>query len=160
MPTDSYNAYTAGTNNVNTVIYLKTKTQKVKNIWNDAQSRSLGGSTSNVDGKYVPNNMLAASKWFAAGWYENSVLATNNIAATLKLGIKGTVSNTGYWTIFDNFRLYYYGGYTTDDVTPVDHIMAEPGMADNAPYYDLSGRRVQKPIRGLYIQNGKKVVVK
>ena len=160
MPTDSYNAYTAGTNNVNTVIYLKTKTQKVKNIWDDAQSRSLGGSTSNVDGKYVPNNMLAASKWFAAGWYENSVLATNNIAATLKLGIKGTVSNTGYWTIFDNFRLYYYGGYTTDDVTPVDHIMAEPGMADNAPYYDLSGRRVQKPIRGLYIQNGKKVVVK
>lgn len=160
MPTDSYNAYTAGTNNVNTVIYLKTKTQKVKNIWDDAQSRSLGGSTSNADGKYVPNNMQAASKWFAAGWYENSVLATNNIAATLKLGIKGTVSNTGYWTIFDNFRLYYYGGYTTDDVTPVDHIMAEPDMADNAPYYDLSGRRVQKPIRGLYIQNGKKVVVK
>ena len=38
--------------------------------------------------------------------------------------------------------------------------MAEPNMTDNAPYYDLSGRRVQKPIRGLYIQNGKKVVVK
>ena len=27
-------------------------------------------------------------------------------------------------------------------------------------YYDLSGRRVEKPTKGIYIVNGKKVVVK
>ena len=32
---------------------------------------------------------------------------------------------------------------------------------DNAPYYDLQGRRMQKPTRsGLYIHNGKKVIIK
>ena len=32
---------------------------------------------------------------------------------------------------------------------------------NNAPIYDLSGRRVWAPVKGgLYIQNGKKVIVK
>lgn len=30
----------------------------------------------------------------------------------------------------------------------------------DAPIYDLSGRRVSKPTAGIYIQNGKKFVVK
>jgi hypothetical protein len=30
----------------------------------------------------------------------------------------------------------------------------------NGEYYDLTGRKVQNPLRGLYIKNGKKVIVK
>ena len=30
----------------------------------------------------------------------------------------------------------------------------------NEPYYDLSGRRISKPTKGVYIHNGKKVIVK
>ncbi|MBQ8968343.1 MAG: hypothetical protein IJ064_01220 [Bacteroidaceae bacterium] len=150
---------TNGTDNVKAQIYLKTKYQKVKNIWADAQSRTLGGSTSNSSGKYVPNNMLAASKWFAAGWYENSVLMTTTTAATMKVGIRSTTSDTSYWTCFDNFRLLFYGNYKTDDVTPVENIEDENGP-DNTPYYDLSGRRVLTPARGIYIHNGKKIFMK
>ncbi|MBQ8277232.1 MAG: hypothetical protein IJY00_02130, partial [Bacteroidaceae bacterium] len=29
-----------------------------------------------------------------------------------------------------------------------------------APTYDLSGRRVNKPSRGIYLQNGKKVILR
>ena len=36
---------------------------------------------------------------------------------------------------------------------------SDPSLTDNA-YYDLSGRRVVQPTRGLYIVNGKKVVIK
>ena len=162
-PGSASNTYTDfvtnGTDNVNAQIYLKTKYQKVKNIWADAQNRALGGSTSNAGGKYVPNNMQAANKWFAAGWYENSVLVKTTTAATMKLGIRGTVSDSYYWTCFDNFRLYYYGDYTTDYITPVENITpALPQTAD--VYYDLSGRRISHPASGIYILNGKKILIK
>lgn len=153
---------TNGTNNVNAQIYLKTKYQKIKNIWEDAQSRSLGGGTSNAGGRYVPNNMEAASKWFANGWYENSALLKTTTAATMKLGIRCTSVSSSYWTIFDNFRLYYYGGISTDDVTGIDAVSPASQGSANA-IYDLSGRRVthQQPLsKGIYIQGGKKIFVK
>ena len=31
---------------------------------------------------------------------------------------------------------------------------------ENEKYFDLSGRRIQKPTKGLYIVNGRKVVIK
>ena len=34
------------------------------------------------------------------------------------------------------------------------------GQPDNTPYYDLSGRRVAQPAKGIYIHNGKKVFIK
>ena len=34
------------------------------------------------------------------------------------------------------------------------------GIDANAAIYDLSGRRVEKAVKGIYIQNGKKFIVK
>ena len=34
------------------------------------------------------------------------------------------------------------------------------GLDTNAAIYDLSGRRVEKAVKGIYIQNGKKIIVK
>ena len=158
--TDTYTDFvTNGTDNVKTQIYIKTKSQKVKNIWADAQSKSLGGTSSNQGGKYVPNNMLAASKWFAAGFYENSVMVKTTTAATMKVGIRLTSNESKDWTCFDNFRLFYYGDYSVEEVTPVENIM-NPQSKGTKQYYDLSGRRVSNPTKGLYIVNGKKVYVK
>ena len=43
--------------------------------------------------------------------------------------------------------------------TGIDAI--EAGAADKAAtWYDLSGRRVDNPTKGVYIVNGKKVIVK
>lgn len=150
---------TNGKDNVNTQAYLKTKFQKVKNIWADAQNRSLGGSTSNSGGKYVPNNMEAASKWFAAGWYENSVMLKTTTSATMKLGIRCTSTVSGSWSIFDNFRLFYYGNFETDDVTAIDAAEMETDRT-GLPMFDLSGRKVTHPSKGIYIQNGKKIFIK
>ena len=48
-----------------------------------------------------------------------------------------------------------------DDVTGIDDIgQADNGQSGNDNYYDLSGRRVERPTKGLYIVNGKKVVFK
>ena len=49
-----------------------------------------------------------------------------------------------------------FGGGTTGlDMTTVNR----PQTTDGS-YYDLSGRRVEKPTKGLYIVNGKKVIIK
>ncbi len=45
------------------------------------------------------------------------------------------------------------------DITGINAVEAEQGKADGA-YYTLQGVKTQKPAKGLYIHNGKKVVVK
>ena len=60
------------------------------------------------------------------------------------------------WIAFDNFKLGYIGSTAPD---AVEGIAAE-GTAKPAAIYNLAGQRVQKAIRGLYIINGRKVVIK
>lgn len=51
---------------------------------------------------------------------------------------------------------FYFGG---DDVTGIEAV--EKAESNNAPIFDLSGRRVVKAAKGgIYIQNGKKFIVK
>lgn len=48
-----------------------------------------------------------------------------------------------------------------DDVTEVDVVKANEENKDSALYYDLQGRRMVSPkSNGLYIKNGKKVIIK
>ena len=62
------------------------------------------------DKTYVPNCMDGAAKYFAKGLYDSSVRAEiKENDTTLKIGIKGTKTGTAHWTIFDNFRLYFFG---------------------------------------------------
>jgi hypothetical protein len=44
-----------------------------------------------------------------------------------------------------------------DDVTAIETVKAEKA---NNEYYNLAGQRVAQPTKGLYIVNGRKVVVK
>ena len=49
---------------------------------------------------------------------------------------------------------------SSGDTTGIEHNIAQPSTLDAQPYYDLNGRRVAEPTKGVYIQNGKKVVIK
>ena len=165
---DVYNDFSGGTDNVNALLLCGLKNNKIKNIMADASDSKLGGSEATVGGKYVPNNMEAASKYFAKGLYENEVVGAVLIKkGNLKVGIKSTKTASSYWTIFDNFRLYYYGSYTVDEVAAINDIMADdivtPTRFSNK-VYNLQGIQVGTSIdglpAGLYIQNGNKVMVK
>ena len=111
----AYNNYTAGTNKVNANLYFGTSSMKIAHIASDAQtSSSYGGA--NVGGKYIPNTMQTARKYFDNGLYEN--VLTANVSqndASLKLGLRSTSMPSAYWCIFDNFRLYYYGNVAGND---------------------------------------------
>ena len=56
-------------------------------------------------------------------------------------------------------RIYYIGITNAENVVEGIHTLSTMQRSDNA-FYDLQGRRVSQPGRGLYIFNGKKVVIK
>ena len=51
--------------------------------------------------------------------------------------------------------------YTEDDLTGINDIMQENNDEDteNDHIYDMQGRRVKKPAKGLYIKNGQKIII-
>ena len=68
------------------------------------------------------------------------------------------VMNTGYVKLAAQvgcWRLEYIGSVTEG----IEEVLGD-GAVENGVYYDLSGRRVENPAKGIYIFNGKKVFVK
>ncbi len=47
-----------------------------------------------------------------------------------------------------------------DTTSEIEEINAEPSKLQTNIYYDLSGRRVEHPRKGIYIVNGKKIVIR
>lgn len=165
----SYADYTNGTNKVNTYLYAGSSKEKVAHIASEAQGVKLGGSELTVGGnRYVPNDMQSASIYFAKGLYENSVITTvAKDDSSLKLGISSATMSSYYWCIFDDFRLYFYGSMPKDVVTSIDMVETHIGNDDRHGIYTIDGRMLRKATddveglpKGIYIVNGKKLVVK
>ena len=64
------------------------------------------------------------------------------------------------WVVFDNFSLSYYGSNVgVDDVTGISDVKVILQLWKDR-VYDLSGRAIANPTRpGIYIVNGKKIVI-
>lgn len=173
---DVYKDFTAGQDKVNAVIYAGDKESKIQNIAAEAQTKKLGGSETAVGSnptRYVPNNMQAASLYFAADLYDNGVVTQlEEDGSRLKVGMSCNETNSNYWCIFDNFRLYYYGTMPPDQVTSIRQTVADKAQSDElfatpADVYSLSGICVRQQAtsldglpQGIYIVNGHKVIVR
>ncbi len=100
-----------GTANVSAEIYVNSGSQKIKNIASPLLEAALGKGgreqSTKVNGTdyYVPDNMNSADKYFGEGYYENEIelICTTGEA---KMGFRCTETGNGYWTIFDDFRIY------------------------------------------------------
>ena len=80
---------------------------------------------------------------------------------TLTIGVTGTAEKQ--WVIWDNFQLKYYGVGGTP--TFIDEAKVEPARSfEQGAVYNLRGQKVASSTeglkKGLYIVNGKKVVIK
>lgn len=171
--TDSYNNFQDGKNDVTAVLYAGSKSKKICHIAEGAQSKRVHTDDKQVGSpaQYVPNTMASVAAYFKKNLYDNEVwVSTTRKNASLKIGLRGTISKTEYWSIFDNFRLYYYGSLTQDTVTPVEEIEVEtPVTTLSTPVgvYNLKGILVRRGTNdttglpaGIYIAGGRKVVVK
>lgn len=170
-----YNAYTEGQNDVTAVIYAGADEQQLAHIASEARTSKLGGSESAVGSapvRYIPNDMQSASLYFAAGLYDNGVVTElTEDESDLQVGIRNDYTADGYWCIFDNFHLYYYGSMSPDTVTGIHDVKADTSANEDAfsapaDIYDLSGICVRRKATsteglkpGIYIVNHKKIAV-
>lgn len=174
----AYRAYINGTTSrISTFLYAGSHSARVHNICDYGQEKKLGVGNEQEVGDpviYIPNDMRSAANYFKQGFYDNEVATEiKEDGSELKIGIRCKNGNTHYWSIFDNFRLFYYGSMPLDVVTGVEAYtqpFTEGKETVATAIYDLSGRKVgevsgrqslplQLP-KGIYILNGKKVVVK
>ena len=108
-PAAVYTAFTSGTDDVSAELYINSTSKKVANLMAEQQSSSISNGEFTTSGNtFVPNTMEAGSNYFVAGKYTNS-LQSQFAAGSLRIGLRGTVSGSYYWTMADNFHLYYFG---------------------------------------------------
>lgn len=105
-----------------------------------------------------PTMPQSAIEYFETGYYKTTVRVTVGEDGILTLGVKkDTREQMGDWVVFDNFRLTYFNaeGVVTGIVDTTSHLSPL-----TTGYYNLQGQKMKNPTKGLYIVNGKKVVVK
>ena len=112
------------------------------------------------------------------GTYAPIVWETEN-NSILFLGTKNTLyypqPSDGNYPYINAFRAYFQlnNGLTAaevsaarmnfeDDATGISDALRlnDKGQMTNDNFYDLQGRKIEKPTKGLYIHNGKKVIIK
>ena len=162
----SYTDFASGKNNVTAYAYVNTTMKKIQHIAEGAQKRQLGGTEKAVGNDlYIPNDMKAASIYFDRNYYDNEVTMQLAAKAPLSVGLRSSVMNDSYWCMFDNFRLYFYGALTPDEVDAIASVAAD-SLDQPADVYSIDGRLLHRKAsatslpKGIYIIGSKKVVVK
>ena len=126
----------------------------------DATWQSGDGSSKKLVTAYNPNRNNATPNYsLIETTITNAQAATGTIGVVLNIydlngldGNSGNPKEMGLCNITISGKLYSTdaaGVRTVQNVT-----------FSNAPYYNLQGQRVEHPTRGIYIQNGKKVILK
>lgn len=101
------------------------------------------------------NSMTDASASFLNGLYTLPEVLVEVTDGQLNIGVKNE-GNTSIWVIWDNMELTYYG---SEDPTGIAAVRS----VDSArkAIYNLQGMRVENASRaGVYVKDGKKIVVK
>ncbi len=116
----AYPAYKDGTNNAHAELYVNSDASTVGNIYaytgNTTAAKVPSGNFADYkcvvdegDDYWVPNGMEGASLYFEdQDVYKTEVAALVN-DGNLRVGFRDETLTADQWTIFSNFRLYYYG---------------------------------------------------
>jgi len=114
----SYDNYKNNTN-YNAKLYayagIDSLTSNILNPFSDALTTAKGMNESTVTDAvtgisyYVPNNMQTADAYFKDGLYAGNKLFFATEDGTMRIGMKKSTTISGDWTLFDNWKLTYYG---------------------------------------------------
>ncbi len=115
---DTGTAYKAGTETIYARLYAKAASYSDVNVpFNSLYKHAYTGTGSS--GGYV-NTMAAAEIMFAntsTSYYEITLPNIMiNAGGTLTIGAKSGFQQTGYWALFDNFKLEYLGATDVNDL--------------------------------------------
>lgn len=116
------------------------------------------GWNSNTSVGWIPNNPQQATNYFQVGAYKNSLLVQVGDDGVLTIGVHKEGGAEKDWLCLDNFRLTYLG---TQTPTGINGVTDDAETVKDGKIYNLQGVQVKSATqRGIYIQNGKKFVVK
>ncbi len=143
-------------------MYANAITIKIVNAYADVAAEDAGNEvavTMNGETKYVPNSMIAAGNAFNAGRYTNTLDVFLKQGESLTIGMRIDGNNVeNNWSVFDNFKLEYLGNGEENMPDAIQGVEANSNA--EVKIYDITGRQVSKAVKGIYIINGKKVLVK
>lgn len=116
------------------------------------------GWNSNTSVGWIPNDPQQATNYFQVGAYKNSLLVQVGDNGELTIGVHKEGGAERDWVCLDNFRLTYLG---TQTPTGINGVTDDAETVKDGKIYNLQGVQVKSATqRGIYIQNGKKFVVK
>lgn len=153
--TINFNTVVAGTISANVPVLVKATAASTEQVFEGVQivapsgDAKVAGTNFDFFGTYAAGD-IAAGDFYIATSNEGSKIYKSQGDVTIKAfrAYFDDKSNNG-----GNVKMFI------DDVeTSINSIMDVP--AANAPIYTLAGQRVSKAVKGLYIVNGKKVVIK
>jgi hypothetical protein len=124
----------------------------------------------NIAPEATPNKQIGKGKkrgTFYGNYVANSEVPENDLFVSnnkfyYSNGSTKMKAFRGYFDLYDYLSILDEGdariSMVDDDVTGINTVHGANGNADGT--YDLQGRKVENPKKGLYINNGKKVVIK
>jgi len=118
-----------------------------------AATITLTSTTDEATADFSANELIGTDVAMAAP--ANTYVLGNGTSGVGFYKYTGTLAaNKAYITIAAGSRDFY----AFDNVTAIKSV--RDNTQKDATYYDLNGRQVQNPTKGLYIMNGKKVIIK
>ena len=169
---------TTGVNDVVTLSGFSDGTISFTSGASTANKPFLMRSTAGATDFTLSNVAVAAASPVAATSGDASMIGTYTEIASLEAPAEGKIyvlsNNTLYplganAATIDPYRAYIQTAKSSDaklrfvidgeEASGIESIIANKEMLDG-PVFDLSGRAISKPTKGLYIMNGKKVLVK
>lgn len=151
-----------------TTLYAQTTDQKfetkVMNLYEDAQPTDLGVNCYHLSsGLYAPDGTTPTVTFFNAGHYLNELKFYVGTDGLARIGLSKTEILPNDYEVVGEWNLYYLGqgNQIIDGIEKIDNgqlIMDNGLWSKGNAIFDLSGRRVKTPTKGVYIVNGKKVL--
>jgi len=155
-----------------TTLYAQTTDQKyekkVMNLCEGASDAIPDGVNSDKvytlgNGKYAPDGTSPTVAYFKAGYYLNELMFYVGDDGKARIGLSKTEILPNDYEVVGEWNLYYFGkgNQIIDGIEEIDNgqlIMDNGQWTMGNAIFDLSGRRVKTPTKGVYIVNGKKVL--
>ena len=145
---NAYLRHTLGTEGT-AEVYANSQSVNLLSIFDDSAPYTYEPYT-------YPDNVTTANNAFQAGYYQQMMEFTLDETSDLRIGLRNYTPTVFDWACVDNFSLIYM----KDDDTGISSIGNKRTMDNSA--YNISGQKMAngKLPKGIYIVNGKKIVIK
>ena len=106
---EAYTKHSNGTEDIKAFLFAGDNKTPFSSIIVGAHNSNSDGGTEASTGVWVPDNMAQAVLYFFRGRYPSVEVEANVTDGNLKFGISKDAGTNEKWSIWDRFRLKYYG---------------------------------------------------